>query len=80
MDGAHHGRIVPHIAQAGQGGEPAEAPELPEWGTAVRQPGGVPTAAHQQAHAPAIPEQRGIEIPCCASASARSSDTGTTGR
>ena len=30
---------------------------------AVRQPGGVPTAAHQQAHAPAIPEQRGIEIP-----------------
>ena len=32
-------------------------------GTAVRQPGGVPTAAHQQAHAPAIPEQRGIEIP-----------------
>lgn len=63
MDGAHHGRIVPHITQAGQGGEPAEAPELPERGTAVRQSGGVPTAAHQQAHAPAIPEQRGVEVP-----------------
>lgn len=62
MDGAHHGRAVPHLPEAGQGRSEGETSELPERGTPVRQSGGMPTAAHQQAHVATIPQQRGIEV------------------